>query len=158
MENYDPMNASTPITDLAQPDEKKTVPTGLLRVEKNVEENQMAEFSSSIEEMMPGPGQMMQDEVMGPPRMAQGNRPTARSESSGPKKNPFGLTDEQYFAVMAGVAAVIAYSAPVQDKLSTTIPNFLNEAGKQSLSGMAATALVAAIIFYFVRKFLTDKA
>lgn len=159
MDTYDPNDTSTPVTNLMEGD-KKTVPTGLLgltRPEKKVEEIQMAEFSSSIEEVMPGPGQMMQDEVMGPPRMAQGNRPTSRAQSSGSKKNPFGLTDEQFYAAIAGVAAIIAYSTPVQSKLSTMVPKFLDEAGKQSLTGMAITALVAAIIFYFARQFLADK-
>ena len=39
----------------------------------------MAEFATSIDEIMPGPGQMMQDEMMGPPSMPQmGNKKTSR--------------------------------------------------------------------------------
>jgi hypothetical protein len=142
---------------------KRTVPTGLLRdaaPEKNLDESQMAEFSSSIEEVMPGPGQMMQDEVQGspyeqaPPQKQQKGGPKG---SAGSSKNPFGLTDEQWYAALAGVAAVIAYSKPVQGKLSTMVPKFLGENGEISMTGMAVTALIAAIVFYFARQFLSDR-
>lgn len=142
------------------PEENKTsVPTGLLRFEpeNKIDSSQMADFSSPIEEVMAGPGQMMQDEVMGPPQMMQGNKRTPKSDSSGSKKsgkNPFGLTDEQFQAALAGVASVIAFSKPVQEKLSTMVPKFLSESGDMSMTGMVVTALVAAIVFYFTRQFM----
>jgi hypothetical protein len=140
---------------------KRTVPTGLLRdvePEKNLDESQMAEFSSSIEEVMPGPGQMMQDEVQGSPYEQAPPQKQAKSKgSSGSSKNPFGLTDEQWYAALAGVAAVIAYSKPVQGKLSTMVPKFLGENGEMSMTGMAVTALIAAVVFYFARQFLSDR-
>ena len=140
---------------------KRTVPTGLLRdtePEKNLDESQMAEFSSSIEEVMPGPGQMMQDEVQGSPyEQAPPQKQSKSKSSSGSSKNPFGLTDEQWYAALAGVAAVIAYSKPVQGKLSTMVPKFLGENGEISMTGMAVTALIAAIVFYFARQFLGEK-
>ncbi len=142
---------------------KRTVPTGLLRdvePEKNLDESQMAEFSSSIEEVMPGPGQMMQDEVQGSPyeQAPAQKQPKSSKSSAGSSKNPFGLTDEQWYAALAGVAAVIAYSKPVQGKLSTMVPKFLGDNGEISMTGMAVTALIAAIVFYFARQFLGDKA
>jgi hypothetical protein len=180
---YDPSadNMSTPIEPtvneelalqaLARKDEKPSaVPTGLLarealEPEKNLDQSQMADFSTPIEEVMPGPGRMIQDEVMGPPMgpsaMMQGNKPTPRDggESKGSKsKNPFGLTDDQFLAALAGVAGVIAFSKPVQGKLSTMVPKFLGESGEISTTGLAVTALVAAIIFYFAKQFLKDKA
>lgn len=118
----------------------------------------MAEFSSAIDEVMPGPGQMMQDEVQGSPyEQAPPQKQPKSKNTSGSSKNPFGLTDEQYYAALAGVAAVIAFSKPVQNKLSTTIPKFMSEQGGLSLTGMAVSALVAAIIFYFARQFLTER-
>ena len=118
----------------------------------------MAEFSTAIEEVMPGPGQMMQDEMMGPSMPVSGNRKTARkSESKGASKNPFGLTDEQYYAVLAGVAAVVAFSKPVQGKLSSMVPKFTGDGGDLSLTGMIVSALVAAVVFYFARQFLVDR-
>jgi len=164
MDTYDPSSESTPISlvtveEIPSQETKKTVPTGLLRQEKNVVEDQMADFSSPIEELGPGPGQMMQNEVMGPPTpLVPGPVPRASKKKSAPaSQNPFGLTDEQFTALIAGVSAIIAYSGPVQGKLSTTIPKFLNDSGKQTLTGMVVTALVAAIVFYFAKQFLKDR-
>lgn len=163
MQSYDPS-----VSDLATPmptqnEDKRAVPTGLIREapqpEKNLDESQMAEFSSSIEEVMPGPGQMMQDEVQGSPyEQAPPQKQSKSKGSAGSSKNPFGLTDEQWYAALAGVAAVIAYSKPVQGKLSTMVPKFLGDNGEISMTGMAVTALIAAIVFYFARQFLGDKA
>lgn len=168
MENYDPASADSMSTPIVQePDEetkKKGPPQGLLKdlpAEKNVDESQMAEFATPIDEIMPGPGQMIQDEMMGPPSMPmKGNVKTERrsKESSKESKNPFGLTDEQYYAALAGLAAVIAFSKPVQERLSTTVPKFLTESGDTSLTGLLVSALVAAIVFYFARQALADKA
>ena len=163
--SYDP-NAGLDITQPIPDENKKGPPTGLLSdpaqlsPENKVEESQMAEFSTPIEEVMAGPGQLMQDEVMGPPSMPKsGNKRVTRSEGGGKaSKNPFGLTDEQFQAALAGVAAVVAYSKPVQEKLSTTVPKFLGENGEMSVTGMIVTALVAAILFYFVKKFLDERA
>ena len=171
MLTYDPsvsdLSSPIPVAAASMPvqnedtSSKRTVPTGLLRdvePEKNLDESQMAEFSSSIEEVMPGPGQMMQDEVQGSPyEQAPPQKQTKSKGSSGSSKNPFGLTDEQWYAALAGVAAVIAYSKPVQGKLSTMVPKFLGENGEISMTGMAVTALIAAIVFYFARQFLGDK-
>ena len=109
---------------------------------------------------MPGPGQMMQDEVQGSPyEQAPPQKQKSGSKgSAGSSKNPFGLTDEQWYAALAGVAAVIAYSKPVQGKLSTMVPKFLGESGDPTLTGMAVTALIAAVIFYFARQFLSERS
>jgi hypothetical protein len=159
METYDPNNESTPITvvEEVKEDEKKSVPTGLLRPEKKVDEDQMADFSSPIEEVMPGPGQMMQNEVMGPPPpIIPGPSPRAAKKKS-TSTNPFGLTDDQYIALIAGVSAVVAFSEPIQGKLSSMVPKFLGESGKHTTTGLIVTALVAAIIFYFAKKFIKDR-
>ena len=173
MLTYDP-NVSDLITPIPPVDEsrvdppktenKRTVPTGLIREEiqpeKNLDQSQMAEFSSAIDDIMPGPGQMLQNEVQGSPYDQAPPQKKAKAGTSGKSasKNPFGLPDEQYYAVLAGVAAVIAFSKPVQSKLSTSIPKFMSEQGGLSLTGMAVSALVAAIVFYFARQFLSDKA
>jgi hypothetical protein len=163
MNSYDPNGAdsmSTPIEDVT-PQNSQGPPTGLLKFEpeKNVDESQMADFSTPIEEVMQGPGGMIQDEVMGPPMPTQGNKKTARkSESKGSSKNPFGMTDEQFTAAIAGLAAVIAFSKPVQGKLGSMVPKFTGDSGDLSLTGMAVSALVAAIVFYFAKQFLAEKA
>ncbi len=66
--------------------------------------------------------------------------------------NPGNLTDEQMQALFAGVCAVIAFSGPVQDKLSTFVPQFVTDSGHRSTAGIAVTGLIAAIVFYFGKR------
>ena len=63
-------------------------------------------------------------------------------------KNPFNLTDQQMQALLVAACTAAAISTPVQEKLATMIPQFLNDAGRRSLIGLAATGLVASMIFY----------
>ncbi len=88
-----------------------------------------------------------------PPMMvaASGSPQAKAKKESG---NPLNLTDEQMSALVAGVCAIIAFSGPVQDKLSTTVPQFLSEAGSRSTTGLIASGLLAAIIFFFAQRFL----
>jgi hypothetical protein len=79
--------------------------------------------------------------------------PPTKSDS----KNPLGLTDEQFQAAIAGLSAVVAFSKPVQDKLADMIPKFFNEAGNMSSTGMAVSALLAAIVFFFALKLLKNQ-
>jgi hypothetical protein len=37
------------------------------------------------------------------------------------------------------------------------VPKFLGDSGDLSVTGMAVSALIAAIIFYFARQFLGDR-
>lgn len=165
MDTFDPTADSTPITMIEQVPEpteeekKQGIPTGLLRPEKKVDNDQMADFSTPIEELT-GPGPMM-SQPEAPPMMMNmlpsGPAP-ARTKKKAATANPLGLTDAQFYAALAGVAAVIAHSEAVQGRLSTMIPRFLSESGKQTTTGMVATALVAAILFYFARKFIMEKS
>jgi len=145
----------------------KTVPTGLLKnfqPEKKIDESQMADFSTPIEELM-------QNEMAGGGSPYAPQNPQAPSASrkhhtsegetmaSGrsSSKNPFGLTDEQFQALLAGVASVIAFSKPVQSRLRTMVPKFVGESGDVSLTGLAVTAFVAALVFYIIKKYVVDK-
>ena len=131
-------------------DEKKSVPTGLLRPEKKIDESQMADFSTPIEELMPGPNQMIQNEIMGPPTMAAPSASRSnKKESASSSKNMFGLSDEQFQAAIAGVCAAVVFSKPVQSRLRTMVPKFLNDMGDVSLTGLVAIALIVAVLFYF---------
>jgi hypothetical protein len=71
--------------------------------------------------------------------------------------NPLGLTDDQFQAAVAGIAAVLAFSKPVQEKLADMIPKFLSEAGDMTATGMGVSALLAAVIFYFAFKVLKNQ-
>ena len=136
----------------------KSVPTGLLRLEKKVDESQMADFSTPIEELMQndiqggGPYVPQQPQA---PSAARTHAPPSSKKAAG---NPFGLTDEQFQAALAGIASVVAFSKPVQSRLRTMVPKFVGESGDVSLTGMAVTALVAALVFYIIKKYVVDKA
>ena len=105
------------------------------------------EFSSSIQDVMTAP-------IDAPP-MSTGEAPVYMTEpkkASSPSGYPLNLTKAQMESLVAGVAAVIAVSGPVQDKLGDMIPSFFNDLGKLSATGMAVTVLVTAIVFYFLRQ------
>ena len=91
-----------------------------------------------------------QGQYMAPPQtpaIAQQAPPAA-------KKGPMNMTPEQMEALLAGVAAVIAFAKPVQEKLTGFIPQMLSSSGEASNIGLLVTALVAALIFYFGRRFV----
>ena len=83
----------------------------------------------------------------------QGAYPSHQAQEPA-KKNPFNLTDDQLIALIAGVCAAAAVSKPVQDRLATSIPKFLNEQGGRSMVGLAATGAVAAVVFYFIKDYI----
>lgn len=115
------------------------------------------DFSTPISDVVPSAEFDMG--TSGPYKNPQNNKVVALSldnASAGPapsSKNPFGLTDEQLNATIAGIAAVAAFSKPVQNKLADLIPKFLSDAGELSGTGMIATAFIAAVIFFILHKF-----
>jgi hypothetical protein len=149
METYDP-NVST-LTQEIDSDAPK-VPTGLLRPEKNVDTSQMADFSTPIDEVMPGPNMMLQDEMM----MAA-PRGTEKKRTAAASANPFGLSDEQFQAAIAGAVAVIAFSKMVQDRIGSMAPSLVGGSGDLTSGGLAVTALIAAALFFAAQRFLRDR-
>jgi len=69
-------------------------------------------------------------------------------------KNPMNLTDDQLTAIIVAVCTAIAVSKPIQDRLATSIPKFLNEQGGRSMVGLATTGVVAAIIFFVTKGYI----
>jgi hypothetical protein len=129
--------------------------------EKNIGQSKETMDSTPINDiMMDHP--MMNDE----PRMQgmmpqmtapqpQGAYPSAKGQVEKPEsKNPFNLTDDQLIALVAGACASLAVSKPVQDRLATSIPKFLNEQGGRSMVGLASTGVVAAVVFYFIKDYV----
>lgn len=101
----------------------------------------------------PDPRFMME----GSPTFVQQQQPIPNGyqvQAKAASKNPMNLTDEQMEALLAGVVAVIAFSSMVQGKLSTSIPQFLGADGQRSTVGLAITAVLAAAIFYFGKRFV----
>lgn len=122
------------------------------------------DFSTAISDVVPSAdfdmGASPSMSMGGPYKNPQNNKVVALSldnatsgTASPSSKNPFGLTDEQLSAALAGIAAVAAFSKPVQSKLADLIPKFLSSTGDLSATGMLATAFIAAVIFYIAHKF-----
>lgn len=117
------------------------------------------DFSTPIADVVPS-AEFESPSMGGPYKNPQNQKVVALSldnAASGEKpvsKNPFGLTDEQLNATIAGLAAVVAFSKPVQSKLADMIPKFMSDSGDLSATGMLATAFFAAVIFYVVTKFM----
>lgn len=92
--------------------------------------------------------QMQQQAVYAPQMLAA---PQKKAPST---SNPLNLTNEQMEALLAGIVALVAFSNPVQEKLSGILPQMIGAAGERSNTGLLVTALVAAILFYFGRRFV----
>jgi len=132
----------------------------LQQPEKNVSQNKQTMDSTPINDIMMEPPMMAEEPRMQGmmPQMTapqpQGSYAMPQQEQKAPEsKNPFNLTDDQMIALVAGAAAALAVSKPVQDKLVTSIPKFLNEQGCRSMVGLASTGLVAAVVFYISKDY-----
>jgi hypothetical protein len=98
--------------------------------------------------------QMVAPQAGGPTGFAQ---PVVQEQQQkAESKNPLNLTDEQMTALFVATCAALAVSKPVQDKLVTSVPRFLNEQGSRSAVGLAATGAVAAVIFYFGKNYVIN--
>ena len=128
--------------------------------EKNISQSKETMDSTPINDIMMDPP-MMNDE----PRMQgmmpqmtapqpQGAYPSAQAPAEPEKKNPLNLTDEQLTALLVAVCTAGAVSKPIQDRLATSIPKFLNEQGGRSGVGLATTGVVAAVAFYIVKDYV----
>jgi len=97
--------------------------------------------------------QMVAPQAGGPTGFAQ---PVVQEQQKAESKNPLNLTDEQMTALFVAACAALAVSKPVQDRLVTSVPKFLNEQGSRSAVGLAATGAVAAVVFYFGKNYVIN--
>lgn len=136
----------------------------------NPEKNTLSEvemnLSTPIEEVLDTPLGMMNPQV----GLQQPNMVDARSVQEHParpveavarqaesSKNPLNLNDDQLLAVLAGVAAIAAYSKPVQAKIAELMPTAFGMDGHLSTTGLALTAFIAAVVFYILKNFVVKK-
>jgi len=163
---YNLSDSGEGMVELEQPQQKKTPPppsTAFVMDEKNVRQQHMD--STPISEIMEQPE--MDSMPMNPrmqgvmPQMVapQAGAPTGfamppQQQQPKAKENPMGLSDDQMMALLVAACAAAAVSKPVQDKLVTSVPKFLNEQGSRSAVGLAATGAVAGLLFYFGKNYL----
>jgi hypothetical protein len=128
--------------------------------EKNVSEHKDTMDSTPIADVMGQPQEMLEPPMMAmDPRMMQQASPqmvapTPKEAPAAKKANPMNLTDDQMLALVVAACTAIAISKPVQEKLAGTVPKFLNAQGNRSMVGLASTGLVAAVIFYFAKRYV----
>jgi hypothetical protein len=126
--------------------------------EKNIRKQQITMDSTPISDIMGPADSMMMDHqqqqqpMMMPPQAAVSGQPSQKAMANA-SKNPLGMTDEQYQALIAGLCAIVAFSNPIQEKLLSAVPQFMAD-GARTTSGLIASGLIAAIIFYFVQRML----
>ena len=124
----------------------------------NIDKDQMMELSTPLNEVMDAPPQEQQ--MMAPPQptmMApQAPAMPAQEQQQAPRarKNPGGLNDEQMDALLVAGAAAIAFSPQVKERMMQYVPTLFSEGGSRTLGGTVATGLVAAGMFYGVKKFV----
>ena len=129
--------------------------------EKNVSEDKDTMDSTPIADVMGQSQEMLEPPMMAmDPRMMQQASPqmvapTPTKEAPAAKKaNPMNLTDDQMLALVVAACTAAAISKPVQEKLAGTVPKFLNAQGNRSMVGLASTGLVAAVLFYFAKRYV----
>lgn len=119
--------------------------------ENNQSTNQMAAFSSDIRDVM-GSSENQQFSAQGgdEPMLVPGpvSNYSGTTKPSWTKTYPGGLSYKQMEAILAGVAAVIGTSEPVQSKLAEMLPQFYSESGKVSIIGMLVLVIIVAVLFY----------
>jgi len=128
--------------------------------EKNVTQHKETMDSTPINDIMMEPPMMSEEPKMQGVQMAAAQpqgmyaAPAQAQDQKPANKYPLNLTDDHVIALLAGVCAAISVSKPIQDKLATSIPKFLNEQGGRSVVGLASTGVVAAIAFYIVKDYV----
>ena len=129
--------------------------------EKNMSQSKETTMDSTpINDIMMEPPMMTEEPRMQGmmPQMTapqpQGAYAAPQAAAQPEKKNPLNLTDEQLTALVVAACTAVAVSKPVQDRLATSIPKFLNEQGGRSVVGLAATGAVAAIVFYIAKDYI----
>lgn len=137
---------------------QKEAPAYGIQPEKNIIEQQETTMDSTpIDMLMEPPSMTHEPKMQGAlPHMTapdpQGSYAVQAEKPA--SKNPFNLTDDQLTALVAGFCAAISVSKPIQDRLATSVPKFLNEQGSRSLVGLASTGAVAAVIFFLIKDYV----
>lgn len=151
METFDLSNDLEGSTPLPAPPAEETA------TEKNVDKTIKKMDSTPINDVMSGPADWeTQSQMSGPPpppppqQFMMNQQPQMTPPPTAPKPNPFNLTDEQMTALLVGVAAALASSKMVQEKLASMIPQVGSD--PHGLLALGVTGLVAVIIFYFANR------
>ena len=142
--------------------------------DNNIDKEQMMELSTPLNEVMDiqadpmqqqAQMQMMQQQSIQPqqqmfpagpdPNMFQQEPPQQQEAPQAPKKANIGnLTDEQLDALLVGLAAAVAFSPQLQEKMVQFVPSLFNEAGVRTMGGTVATGVIAGGLFLLAKRVL----
>lgn len=117
----------------------------------------IADIMGNSQELGEPPMMAMDPRMMQPQQIMMTNPSpaiTATKEVAPKKANPMNLTDDQMLALIVAACTAVAISKPVQEKLASSIPQFLNAQGSRSFIGLASTGAVAALLFYVARRYV----
>lgn len=139
--------------------------TAFKQPEKNISTNKDTMDSTPINDIMMDPPGMSEDPrvqgvmpqmVAAQPQAAYppSNTNQKKVKEAPDSKNPLNMTDDQLITAIVAVATAIAVSKPIQDRLATSIPKFLNEQGGRSVVGLASTGVIAALIFFVAKTYI----
>lgn len=137
--------------------------TAFKQPEKNVSTDKDTMDSTPINDIMMEPPMMTEDPrvqgvmpqmVAAQPHHTMAPSQTSQKSEMPESKNPLNLTDDQLISLIVAVSTGVAVSKPIQDRLATSIPKFLNEQGGRSFIGLASTGAVAAIIFFIAKTYI----
>jgi len=137
-----------------------------IRVEKNI--NNIEMDSTPLSELMSDPEVFDNAPVSKDPRMNFKPPPNTAASSyvqpPQPKNKkqktvqyPFNLTEEQMDALVAGAAAILAFSSTAQEKIANVVPSAFDEGGARTTVGIIITGIIAAIAYYIIKKFAISK-
>lgn len=153
----EPTDGMVPINNSSASFVEKMPEKNILQNKETMDSTPIADIMGHSQDSLDAPMMAMDPRVVQQQMMAQ--PPAMVSQTAGnegsdsKKKNPLDLSDDQMQALIVAACCAAAVSKPVQDKLATTIPQFVNAQGNRSFVGLASTGLVAAIIFYFTRRY-----
>ena len=162
--NDDDGMVNLPQTDRVSRDDTYETQREISDNNKNIDDNQSEmDLATPLSEVMGEPEQpqhmmmMMQApsaNTMMPPQAPPQVAPQQQAKAS---PNPGNLTDEQLDALLVSAAAMLAFSAPVREKMLQYTPQLFTEGGARTLAGGIATGVVAGSVFYGVKRFVLNK-
>lgn len=148
----------TPL-DQPPPPPAKTEPEKNIDKEVNMDSTPISDLMGQHEvmehTMMAPPPQMVPGAAMAmAPQVQQTQQAPVQAVQAVQAKYPGNLTEEQVESLIVAFSAVLAFSKITQEKIANIVPNFLDAEGSRTMIGMIVTGLIAAIIFYFTRRFI----
>jgi len=140
-----------------------------ITVEKNI--NNIEMDSTPLSELMSNSEVYDSPTASQDPRMNLQNSPSqsirdtsSYAQNSMPKSKkpktvqyPFNLTEEQMDSLVAGLAAILAFSSTSQEKIASIFPSAFDEGGARTTMGIIVTGIIAAIAYYIIKKFAMPK-